>query len=38
LCTLWLVRFVRFLSGDRCIDRFGCVESVEAGGDLVEFV
>ena len=38
LCTLWLVRFVRFLSGDRCIDRFGCVESVEVGGDLVEFV
>jgi hypothetical protein len=38
LCTLWLVRFVRFLSGHRRIDRFGCVESVEVGGDLVEFV
>jgi len=38
LCALSLVRFVRFLSGGRCTDRFGCVESVEVGGDLVEFV
>ena len=38
LCALSLVRFVRFLSGGRCTHRFGCVESVEVGGDLVEFV
>ena len=38
VCTLWLVRVVRFLSGDRWFDRFGCVESVEVGRDLVELV
>src|ERR1700754_5053695 len=34
LCTLWLIRFIRFLSDDRRIDRLGCAESVEMCGDL----
>jgi hypothetical protein len=36
LCTLWLIRCVRLLSGDRCINCFRCVESVEVSGDLVD--
>jgi hypothetical protein len=38
MCTLLLVRFVRFASGDRWFHRFGCVESVEVRGDLVKLV